>query len=514
MGGAAPRPDAYPDNVGSAVVTSLRLALGSARVEDRDANWPVVFATASRELLASLGWARSGRFIRRYAGPEVVAEWRRAALATHLHGQRQLELLRGVIDAFETSGVGATVLKGLPLGERLYGDAFARGSADIDLHVPAAERPRAAAALRSLGWTHVDGAAPWHEAWSQRCDDAEFHLELHSSLVSDHLVHLPVPRPEVARDRVADVPVPTHVGPLVAPYLAAHLALHQMPPLLWLVDFATLWGGLGPAERDAAACAAVDAGLARYLEWARERAILVERAADGDGLALRALGIEHEHRYDGHSIWRHLALAETLRDKLRVIAAFIAPHRLRGSVRELTRYTVARVRTRLASLAGVSRAYDSQASAVDAGWGGLRPLRVERAAMVSLIREVTYGGGALRVRAPGSSMLPTIPRGSLVRIGPVPSEGITKGDVVLALTADGEPVLHRAIEVGSDSIVTRGDAALAADPPTPLSRVIGTATHVGDGITERPLGRSPRRSIAVSALNLRRRIARAVRGGW
>ena len=110
-------------------------------------------------------------------------------------------------------------------------------------------------------------------------------------------------------------------------------------------------------------------------------------------------------------------------------------------------------------------------------------------------------------------MLPTIPRGALVRIAGVPERGIARGDVVLALTADGEPVLHRVIDLDVETLITRGDAALAPDPPTPLSRVIGVATHVTHVGVERELTREPPRSFSVTALKLRRRLARAVRGG-
>jgi hypothetical protein len=141
----------------------------------------------------------------------------------------------------------------------------------------------------------------------------------------------------------------------------------------------------------------------------------------------------------------------------------------------------------------------------------VRPLRLERDDMVVLATDIVRAGGALRVRARGGSMLPTIPRGALVRIGAVPPSGVTRGDVVLALTSDGEPVLHRAIAVRADAVVTRGDSAIHVDPAIPLSRIVGIATHVSDGGSERPLGRRPQRSITVSALKLRRRIARAVR---
>ena len=108
-------------------------------------------------------------------------------------------------------------------------------------------------------------------------------------------------------------------------------------------------------------------------------------------------------------------------------------------------------------------------------------------------------------------MVPTIPRGALVRIGPVPSGGVRAGDVVLALTGDGEPVLHRAIVVGPDSLLMRGDASINVDPPVPLQRVIGVATHVRTNGEDRALGRRPPRSLSVSALKVRRRLARMVR---
>ena len=91
--------------------------------------------------------------------------------------------------------------------------------------------------------------------------------------------------------------------------------------------------------------------------------------------------------------------------------------------------------------------------------------------MIVLATDIVRAGGALRVRARGGSMLPTIPRGALVRIGAVPPAGVTRGDVVLALTSDGEPVLHRAIAVCPDAIVTRGDAAIHVDPAVPLGRI-------------------------------------------
>ena len=491
-----------------ALAVALRLAFGRPRPEDARANWSLVLDATSRELLTALAWHRSGLFIRRHGGVDLATTWRRAAIAAQVRGERQLDLLREAVSTLDSADVDAVVLKGLPLGFRLYADPFVRCSADIDLYVPARQRDRAAATLRRLGWLSTDGAAPWHETWSSIRGGTEYYLELHSSLVSDHLAHLGAPAPTSARVIVNGVELPVHVGDFLAPYLAVHLATHQLPPLLWLVDFATLWGSLSEAARARAASAAATARVAPYLAWAVEQGALVERVAASDWRALGALGIDGQRRRDRHSIWRHLALASSAIDRVRLVGAFLVPRRVRGNLRALAHYTMARLRTRLVSLGGTSRTYGAQptADAIDP-----RPWQLERDEMTTLTREIVGAGGALYVRAPGGSMRPTIPRGALVRIGAVPTGGIRAGDVVLALTADGEPVLHRAVVVRSEGIVARGDASIITDPPVPYDRVIGVATHVRENGKERALGRRPVRSLTVSALKVRRRLARMVR---
>jgi len=235
---------------------------------------------------------------------------------------------------------------------------------------------------------------------------------------------------------------------------------------------------------------------------------LIERVAGDDWKALDALGIDASRRRDVHSIWRHLALAASNGDRAQLLGAFLIPRRVRGSIRAMIAYTIARLRTRFGALGGTTRVYGTDPrlpSTTEA-----RPLQLDREEMVSFTRDIVRAGGGLHVRAPGGSMLPTIPRGALVRIGPVPAIGITRGDVVLALTSDGEPVLHRAIAVHEDRIVMRGDAAIHVDPAVASDRVIGVATHVLYDGTARPLGRRPRRSISISALKVRRRLARIV----
>ena len=498
---------------------SVRLALGTAYGDDASTDWPLSLQIAGQEMLATLAWGRSRRFIQDHADPETAAAWRRMAIAAHLRGHRQLLTLRQALTALESRCVDVVVLKGLPLGELLYGDPFARCSSDIDLYVPANQRPEAAAALTTLGWEREDGDAPWHEAWARQDVDGLEHLELHSFLVSDHLTHVPAPPAATTYRDVAGELVPALDGPFLAAYLSVHLATHQMPPLLWFVDFATVWSRLVERERIGAARAADAARVGRYLSWAEERAAAILRVGDGDDASLASLGFAGDGRRDVHSIVRHLVLAESAADRWRVLTAFVAPRKTRGSVMNLVRHSVARVRTRLAPLAGARRTYPPDARSTTGSIGqmgesGARPLRVERAEMVALVRDVVGVGGALRVRAPGGSMLPTIPRGALVRIAGVPQRGIARGDIVLALTADGEPVLHRVIDVDGETLTVRGDAALAPDPPTPVSRVIGVATHVAHLGVERELTRQAPRSLSVAALKLRRRLARAVRRGW
>ena len=494
---------------------ALRLALGTSTRAERVADWDRVFDIASREMLAPLAWLRSGQVIRTSAPPPVVRAWRRTALAANLRGQRQLALLRDASGALAERRVDAVVLKGLPLGDRLYGDPFVRCCADIDLYVPAPQRDDAATALETLGWERLDGNPPWHETWSIWRDDAAFHLELHSSLVSDHLAHLPVGAPLAVSTSVGGESVRAHTGAFVAPYLAAHLATHQMPPLLWLVDFATLWQRSSAESRAHSERAARSAGLGRYLAWARERSALIERAAGGDRTALGALGFGGSQRRDVHSIWRHLVLQPSWPDRARLAVAFLAPRPARRDVRTLVRHTLARLRTRLRSLAGASRTYDASPVGDSAPIErrvsrGARALTVDREEFVSLSGDVIRAGGAVWVRAPGGSMIPTVARGALVCIAPIPEGGIVKGDVVLTLTSDGEPVLHRVTSVENGWIATRGDAAIHSDPPVPLRRVIGVATRVRDVHGERPIGRRAKRSMAVTALKLRRPVARVV----
>ena len=73
---------------------------------------------------------------------------------------RQLAAMERVTAAFAAAGVRSLVLKGLPLGQRIYGRPFLKSSIDIDLLVPEGAFADAADTLRALTWTAV-GAGAW-----------------------------------------------------------------------------------------------------------------------------------------------------------------------------------------------------------------------------------------------------------------------------------------------------------------------------------------------------------------
>ena len=272
-------------------------------------------------------------------------------------GQQQLDLLRAATEALGAAGVEAVVLKGLPLGDRLYGDPFVRCSADIDLHVPASQRARASAVLGALGWRINDGQAPWHQTWSTWRSDVAYYLELHSSLVSDHPMHLAAPRPAPSR-RASPASRCAHMREISLRRTWRCTSRRTRCRLCcgwWtsrrsgpLYRRSTAFGRR--PLRGARACPDTWSGRGNAAIWCTGWRWAIREA-------LGTLGVAPDHRHDVHSIWRHLSLAASTADRARVLAAFLIPRRVRGDLRALAQYTLARLRTRLLSLAGATRAY-------------------------------------------------------------------------------------------------------------------------------------------------------------
>jgi hypothetical protein len=323
----------------------FRLALGRPSLSvPPGMDWTALLRFALEERCAALAWHRSGAEIRRLAPAAVIAQWRAAAIACDTHGARQLSVLATTIQALADVGVEPVILKGQPLSQRLYGVPTLRGSADLDIFVAEASRPVAERTLDAMGWSALEGNAPWTQTRGLLENGTQHFLELHSSLLDVNLLHLGAPAPRARMVAIDGHDLPAHDDALVPGYLASHAAKHMPIALLYHVDFLTLWSGLAEAERCDAVSAATRTGLAGYLRWAIGCADAVARAADGDIAALRILGIGPERRRVYHAVFRDIALAQTPLDGCRALAAWLWPPPLRHGLAPLARRWAARFR--------------------------------------------------------------------------------------------------------------------------------------------------------------------------
>ena len=455
-------------------------------------DWERALEVAVRERCAPLAWLRGADAIRRHAPPAVQGRWRSHALCATEHAHGQAAELVALVGAFADAGLSPVVLKGLPLSVMLYGDVAARPSTDTDLFVPAAERAAAHRLLLAAGWRHLYGDAPDEGSYQfdgvARCP----YLELHSTVLDENLwAHVRVPAPERRRVTLDTGTVAAQDGRLLPVFLAAHLAKHAAVPLLWWVDFHTLWRGLPAAARADAVALATECGLQRCLAWAVEGSATLERAASaetgeqarGAMQRLRALHLSHNAR-------RVATLAPGAIGRLRVLLAWAWPHHLRRHPVAYARHAwrrcgavVARNLTRGAQT--VSRQELPPDSSV-------RVLPVDDDAWLDVVRAAVGGGGTIWVRARGTSMLPAVPAGAYVRLGPLPDRPLRTGEVVLADIRAGAPLLHRIVDIEDDRYRLKGDSRLIPDPPVTHDRLVALADGVRVGAIVRPMPGPPR----------------------
>src|SRR5271157_1377561 len=82
---------------------------------------------------------------------------------------------------------------------------------------------------------------------------------------------------------------------------------------------------------------------------------------------------------------------------------------------------------------------------------------------LDLAAQVLSSGGAIRLQALGTSMLPSIWPGDVLSIEHKPGEEIVPGDIVL-VARDGRFFIHRLIEKHNSGWITRGDSLPQPDP--------------------------------------------------
>ena len=185
---------------------------------------------------------------------------------------RQLAALGRSANCLAQRDVPYLVLKGLPLAQRLYGDAFARDALDIDLLVPPEAVATARSALIEAGFRLRLGfpETPARRRWYGRVEKAETFrghgvaIELHQRLLANPY-YIDARFERLFRDR-SSVRIGTASYPTLGPdddllYLLCHGAGHGWRRLKWLCDVALCLRDLEADSRNAVAARAAEAGI-------------------------------------------------------------------------------------------------------------------------------------------------------------------------------------------------------------------------------------------------------------
>lgn len=441
----------------------LRAAFGVETAARGRGRWPALYALAVEQRLAPLVWVRSGQRIVAES-PSAAREWRAAYLAATANAHALLRTQGELRDCLRDAGVAPVVLKGAPLAARLHGDAAVRVSDDVDLFIGEPQRAAASRALGEAGWKSDTGGAPDDEMFRRQDGERITRVEIHSTLAPSRLGHLRVPAPEAAAVTIGGVTLDAFTGPLVAGYLAGHLATHNFPPLLWWVDFTALWQSLTDAERRTARAAANRAGLGGYLTWACRRVDAVRRVLEGDERAMRSLGFAGDRRTEPHQLWRHLAAAGSVHDAVRVAQAWARPAWAATRDRGPVAGTLRRLQRHWRLLLPLRQARAAEVSTMRHRQGALSAQQ-----LLVVAREIPSSGGEFWLTLTGDSMTPTLRRGDRLLLG---APRVRRGAIVLA-DIGGRPVVHRVLRV-ADQVLMRGDGCQLADPPVDASRVLAT----------------------------------------
>lgn len=483
------------------VLNAVRLAAGMDLPAPVTPNaWPSVLEVAKRERIAALAWMRSGERIRRSAPFEVTTEWRRFALETHAASQQQSVELLALASQFAASGAHAIAVKGPAMAAALYGTANARLSSDLDFFVPVYERAACHRALLESGWQHCGGIAPGEAGYRRKRSSGYVYLELHSRLLDDPLVgHVELPAPRGTSTALHDGMVSAYWEPALAVFLAVHLAKHRAVPLLWWLDFATLWALLEPSERDEARSLAARTRCAGYLRWAEAG------VGDLDGALQHAYRhAEHriaalQRRHSGRAVLRVAALAEGWNARFVVVGRWA-----------LGRAASTRIGRRLLLGAWASSLARIVRTAIPTRRSNVRRLEVSPAELVGVVQTTTSAGDSLWIRARGTSMEPAIPSGALVRVAPLPPGCVVPGDVVFALLGSEDPVLHRVVSIENGAVLLKGDNVAMPDRPVEIASLIGVVDAVNTGRRQESIAARPRRSLRAIVSRWRKALGQSV----
>lgn len=100
---------------------------------------------------------------------------------------------------------------------------------------------------------------------------------------------------------------------------------------------------------------------------------------------------------------------------------------------------------------------------------------------LGLAAEMLRHHGTVRLKAWGTSMLPSLWPGDLLTIQSAAYDEVVPGDIVLVMR-DNRFFVHRIVETRRDgdciSWITRGDAMPQSDPPTAASELLGRVVGI------------------------------------
>jgi len=96
---------------------------------------------------------------------------------------------------------------------------------------------------------------------------------------------------------------------------------------------------------------------------------------------------------------------------------------------------------------------------------------------LELAAKVLSSGGAIRLQALGTSMLPSIWPGDVLSIEHKPGQEIVPGDIVL-VARNSRFFIHRLIEKHNSQWITRGDSLPQNDSPVLRAQVLGKVSRI------------------------------------
>jgi hypothetical protein len=101
---------------------------------------------------------------------------------------------------------------------------------------------------------------------------------------------------------------------------------------------------------------------------------------------------------------------------------------------------------------------------------------------LGLAVEMLRSHGSVRIKAWGTSMLPSVWPGDLLTIERTAQEEVVPGDILLILR-DNRFTIHRLIEKQQvpGLLTTKGDAVPQNDPPIPTSELLGRVVGIRHG---------------------------------